>query len=452
MRRILLAALAVAILLPGCTSGGESRALRDDASRQARDFVMDIVNENYVRALTQGTDGLKADLTVRDLQWMWLETQMQAGSFNSISGTYTNFEAGNYTCVLTADHRNRTVFWTLTYKEDGETVKLDSVDVRAVYKPEARVAPPEGIVQENVVVGEASGYPLNGRLTLPRNIGEGARLPAVVLVHNHGPWDMDASVFDNKPFRDIAYHLAANGIAVLRYDKITYRYPDELKDVYGNRITAELETVYDAAYARLLLAGDERIDQDRVFVLGHGLGGSLAPLICALYGYNGWISMAGSPRNLVELAIDTQMYAAERDGRGRAYRDNLRSEHEAAAELFLALVEMSFEEIDEICIFDISGYYLKSLIENAPEEFLELNYPALVLQGTNDFEVFFDRDFELYQQFLTENDNAEFRLYRGVNHMLMWSTMERPDIRDYRPAATVEKTVLDDIAEWINKN
>jgi hypothetical protein len=45
-------------------------------------------------------------------------------------------------------------------------------------------------------------------------------------VHGSGPNDRDSTVGANKIFRDLAEGLASAGIAVLRYDKRTYRYGD----------------------------------------------------------------------------------------------------------------------------------------------------------------------------------------------------------------------------------
>ena len=65
---------------------------------------------------------------------------------------------------------------------------------------------------------------LPGTLAMPKGTGP---FPAVVLVHGSGPQDRDETVGPNKPFLDIARALAAQGIAVLRYEKRTQARPQD---------------------------------------------------------------------------------------------------------------------------------------------------------------------------------------------------------------------------------
>jgi hypothetical protein len=59
-------------------------------------------------------------------------------------------------------------------------------------------------MNEKVILGRGTKYPLNGILTLPDNCS--SKVPDVVLVHGSGPLDMDESIGANKPFRDIEKH------------------------------------------------------------------------------------------------------------------------------------------------------------------------------------------------------------------------------------------------------
>jgi len=56
---------------------------------------------------------------------------------------------------------------------------------------------------------------LPGTLTLPV-AADNRDAPALVLVHGSGPEDRDETIGANKPFRDLAWGLAAKGVAVLR--------------------------------------------------------------------------------------------------------------------------------------------------------------------------------------------------------------------------------------------
>ena len=76
-------------------------------------------------------------------------------------------------------------------------------------------------ISENITIGAGTEWELAGILTLPENAD--GKVPAVVLVQGSGPSDMDETIYENKPFREIAEYLSSNGIAVIRYNK-TYIY------------------------------------------------------------------------------------------------------------------------------------------------------------------------------------------------------------------------------------
>ena len=78
--------------------------------------------------------------------------------------------------------------------------------------------------ETEVTVGSGQ-WALPGTLTIPRGAGP---FPGVVLVHGSGPNDRDETIGPNKPFRDLAQGLASKGIAVLRYEKRTKFYAEEV--------------------------------------------------------------------------------------------------------------------------------------------------------------------------------------------------------------------------------
>ena len=86
-----------------------------------------------------------------------------------------------------------------------------------------------------------------------------------------GPMTGIEPIGPNKPFRDLAWGLAQQGIAVYRYDKRTMVYGQEM--AADTQLTLNEETVEDAKDAVALLRSQEKIDPEHVYVLGHSLGG-----------------------------------------------------------------------------------------------------------------------------------------------------------------------------------
>ena len=76
------------------------------------------------------------------------------------------------------------------------------------------------MIQEKIIVGQGTKYPLNGCLTMPDQAD--GLVPAVVLVHGSGASNMDEKVGKLTPFKDLAEGLVKHGIASVRYDKRSF--------------------------------------------------------------------------------------------------------------------------------------------------------------------------------------------------------------------------------------
>ena len=51
----------------------------------------------------------------------------------------------------------------------------------------------------------------------------------MVLLAGSGSLDRDETIGRNKPLKDVAWGLASRGVAVLRFDKVTYAHAAELE-------------------------------------------------------------------------------------------------------------------------------------------------------------------------------------------------------------------------------
>ncbi len=168
-------------------------------------------------------------------------------------------------------------------------------------------ADPSSFHEQPITVGDAP-WLLSGTLTLPNGIGP---FPAVVLVAGSGPQDQDETILANKPFKDIAWGLASRNIAVVRYNKRTLQYAKELPTEF----TVNEETVIDARAAAALLSKQPAIDPRRIFVLGHSLGGTLAPRIAqGDAGIAGLIILAGGTRPFERTLVEQLKYVAGLQG------------------------------------------------------------------------------------------------------------------------------------------
>ena len=300
------------------------------------------------------------------------------------------------------------------------------------------------IICEEITVGKGSEWELSGLLALPKGVR--GRIPAVVLVHGSGPQDMDETIFANKPFKDIAEYLASHGIAVLRYNKRTFTHPARIMENFRN-FTVKEETVDDAILAANLLRNDNRIDSKKIFLLGHSLGGMVAPRIDAEGGnFAGIIIMAGSPRRFADIWHDQALNAIET----LSENDKIigRAQIAEVMTYFDLFRNMADEEAKNYTLLNATGNYWKDLDIYPSNEYLKnINKRILIMQGEKDFQVFADKDFAQYQTLLGGKANVTFKLYPNLSHLFMTSTTGTID--EYAISDHVNSVVLNDIVSWI---
>ena len=192
------------------------------------------------------------------------------------------------------------------------------------------------------------GFELPGTLTLPEGKGP---FPCVLLVHGSGANDRDETVLACKPFRDLALGLAREGIATFRYDKRTYVHGAKIAQMLPS-FTVEEEVIQDALAALEFLRKQKDVDARRVFLLGHSLGGWLAPEIALRDGgIRGIILCAAPARSLPELVPEQMEYLFSLDG---TVDENEARQIEAVRKTVVALQERALR--DDEAVPYLGGY------------------------------------------------------------------------------------------------
>lgn len=306
------------------------------------------------------------------------------------------------------------------------------------------------MIEEKIIVGEGTQYPLKGCLTLPTDVSN--PVPAVVFVHGSGSSNMDEKVGKLTPFRDLAHGLAAHGIASVRYDKRTFAHAFKLLRDQSLTVTVKEETIEDAILATELLRGDPRIDPANIFIIGHSMGAMLAPRIDKEGGnYRGLILLAGTPRRLEEVMVEqNNEVLAEMKGLARRL---VEKQIKKLNGTFDGLYEMSDEDAKKKKLGGgVTLYYFKEMGEPPVESYLKnLKKPILVMQGEKDFQVKADTDFRLYKELLADHPNASFILYENLNHAFVpsvYGSISKAK-QEYGVEQHIGENVIADIARWI---
>jgi dienelactone hydrolase len=169
-------------------------------------------------------------------------------------------------------------------------------------------ADPETFDVQDVTVGSGP-LAVPGTLSLPHEPGP---RPAVVLLGGSGPGDRDQTIGRNKLLKDVAWGLASRGVAVLRFDKVTYAHPGEVAKAHD--FTVADEYVPHAVAAVHLLRQHPAVDAGRIFLLGHSLGGTVAPRVAAAEpSVAGLVILAGGTQPLHWAAVRQVRYLASLD-------------------------------------------------------------------------------------------------------------------------------------------
>ncbi len=286
--------------------------------------------------------------------------------------------------------------------------------------------------------------PLSFPATLCIPAGAKGKLALVVLVHGSGPHDRDETIGPNKPFRDLARGLAAEGIATLRYDKRTHAF---MAQINPSTLTLDEETIDDAV-AVLAFAGTlPEADPDRLFVLGHSQGATFAPAIAERAKARGAILMAPLERP-VDQAIEEQIAF---QGKKAGKTDKEIAEQVAGLKKTFARVR-SGEAPDQEMVFLVNAHYWRSVMAHDPlGDLKRLKAPVLLLQGGKDVQVL-KADYDLALKALAGKapGMGEAHWYPELNH-LFFPVEGDASGAEYGREANVPAEVVRTIGVWVKK-
>ena len=422
--------------------GSSSFAISEELlAQRAQDYVDQFQSGDFSSVFQDGGEELAASCTQDSLSADWSACLASARTFRRQETPVVSASGDGWQVEVASVHARYQICSQLLFASDG-TVSHISFSLRPL-----EVTPESGDswYETPITLGYDAEKPLNGMLTLPR---DAERPPVVILVSGSGANSMDSLIgaADNRFFADLAHGLAEQGIASIRYDKRSYAYPGDVIDI-------QTEYLYDVKDAVRLAREDTRVDGDEIYLIGHSQGGMLSPkLVTDNPEFRGLISMGGTLRRMEDLileqnevmnALNTALTPEERDA--------------ANAEVAQLVAEIKALDADADASPDtlLYGYpetYWKSLNQidsmGLAEQLAEEEYPMLILQGINDFQVLYDTDFALWQEVVADNPNAACIAYEGLSHVFMPGTPEF-DGTVYDAPAHVEPAVIEDIAAWI---
>jgi len=450
-RSIPIAVVAAIALMAPCATLPAQQKTPQDPESLGREVVTQLAAHHFDEVESHFDERMRSGLSQEKLATVWTALSGQVGAFHRILRTEVVEQQGQQVATVTCEFEHATLNAMIAVNAQSQVSGLHFVPAAApqTEQPASWSAPsyakPQGFHERDVTVVDGQ-WKLPGTLTLPNGPGPFA---AIVLVHGSGPEDQDETIGSNKPFKDLAWGLASQKIAVLRYVKRTKQYGTQFSSTPA--YTMKDETTADAEAAVALLADLPEIDRHHVYVLGHSQGGMLAPRIATEDGQvAGIIIAAGTARPLEQVIVEQLKYIANLHGDSseESRRQIAAAERAQAAIEDPALkpdssVDLLGAQIPASYFLDLRGY-------RPAEVAATLKVPILVLQGGRDYQVT-SQDYDLWKAALKSDPRATFRFYPALTHLFMTGASSGPAApSDYAVPGHVSAQVIQDIVQWVN--
>ncbi len=422
---------------------GQDKVSSVDCENLAKEFVSLLAQENFEKARNQFDDTMKSLVSTKNLETIWKSIIKQLGDYQYIESTRIETKNQYKIVFVTCQFKSQYIDIKVVLDATNKIAGLFFVPTSQAHKYHIPDYAKPSLFQESDVTFGIEGWTLPGILTLPTGKGP---FPVLVLVHGSGPNDKDETIGPNKPFRDLAWGLASRGIAVLRYEKRTRQYGSKIVKMREG-FTVKEETVIDAIEAVSFLQKKEGIDVNKIFILGHSLGGMLAPQIAKdMPNIAGLIILAGAARPLEDLILEQISYQASLSG---SLSLDDKNKIEEIKRQVAAVKNISKDTPESDLPLGLPLSYWLDLKDYKPAVLAkELKQPMLILQGEEDCQVRM-ADFAEWKEKLSSRPDVTFKIYPKLNHLFM-EVEGQSTGAEYEQVNNIAEIVIKDIAEWIS--
>ena len=328
-----------------------------------------------------------------------------------------------------------------TFRQWGTSLPLTLVPgEEKVNRPQTPKAPfPYTTEEVSFANGDAV---LKGTLVLPA--GYTKKTPVLIMVTGSGLQNRDEEIFEHKPFAVIADALARAGIATLRYDDRGFG------ESTGDIINCTTEDLKNDALSGIRLLR-ERFD--KVGVIGHSEGGTIALLLAAEGKADFIVSLAGNVVSGAETLLWQNRIALSGAG---VPAETVDTYCKALAEAFETGVAGNYDLPEglkqnlSMAIMQLQTPYLKySLTLDTRPVLGKITCPVLALNGSKDQQVNPDANLEALRKGLPAATPAQIECMEGLNHLFQPCTTGAAT--EYKEIEiTIAPEVLAKLVEWLS--
>jgi pimeloyl-ACP methyl ester carboxylesterase len=354
------------------------------------------------------------------------------------------------------------------FKQGGYSFPLDlskgKMEKEVVIRPQEPAKPYPYYSEDITFENKKDNIVLAGTLTLPKKEGQ---FPVVILISGSGAQNRDEEALGHKPFLVLSDYLTKNGIAVLRFDD---RGTAASKGDYKTAAIPDFATDVEAAIS--FLQTRKEINKKKIGLIGHSLGGIIAPMIASKSKDANFIVLLGGPgipgdqlmllqkeKTERQMGISESEISKSQELFAGAYKivlnhkDNSDTDLKSSIQRYFRekLNTNSSEESINSIANQITSPEITSILKTVPGTYLEkVKCPVLALNGEKDLQVPAKVNLEAIKNALTKGGNKKFTIKElpNLNHLFQECSTGSP--KEY---AEIEQTIspiaLDGITKWI---
>lgn len=382
-------------------------------------------------------------ITTQNLEAIWSSVNVQVGEYTGSTGSNSEFKDSTETIIINGQFesgkldikfvynaKHKIVGFFFLQPKGGASYVEPSYQDKSLYK------------EQDISLKIKGGLKLPGKFVAPN---QSKLFPIVIFVQGSGPSDMDETLGPTKLFKDMSIGLAKYGIGSYRFDKRTKIYPEQF--VSNSNYTVNDEVIEDIVSAINFCKKLEGVDSNSIYIIGHSLGGMLAPRINQLKPeLKGLILMAANARPLEDLILEQITYIYSLDGLNEIEKNQI----EILSNQLKLVKQLQSNEIknsSELPLGLSASYWIDLNKYNQVETLSLLKNRTLILQGERDYQVTLN-DFEIWHKGLAKRDNVVYKSYPLLNHMFIEGTGKSIPA-EYNKAGNVPEYVIMDISNWI---
>lgn len=405
----------------------------------AREMIQALVENEYQRVHATFDQTLKNRLPLSKLEKGWKQLLQRVGHFQKISNVETHKKSNLLHVSLYTEFLNNSVRIEVIFNEKRNVHGLFLYpDQNQKNKKIASYVDHDKFREYQPEIGHKK-WKLPATISIPNR--EKPR-PGIILVHGAGIHDRNERIGHALPFEDIAWGLASRGFAVLRYDKRSFVYTDKLLHQTSS-FTPEETTITDARKAVDVLTQYRAVNSNQIYLLGHGIGGTLLARIARdIPEIQGLIFLGAPSKSLPEIILHQYQQTFSGDGKLTKQEQQMMTSLKEKTDL-VKNDKLTPDTPKQNLPFGLPASWWLYLQNYRPiQETKQLSKAMFFLQGARDQQID-EQHFSRWKNTFSRRTNVRFKKYPSLNHLFI--NQSSSDQKHH-----VSRQVILDLVDWIN--